>query len=68
MKTILRKNYLETLNKLKDVDLIKVITGLRRSGKSTLLEQFREQLSEKVSAKRIQEYNFERRETFEHRT
>ncbi len=31
-----RRNYIEQLEKLKDKHIIKVVTGLRRSGKSTL--------------------------------
>jgi len=36
-----RKEYLEKLSAYKDKDIIKVVTGLRRSGKSTLLEIFK---------------------------
>jgi predicted AAA+ superfamily ATPase len=42
---IKRTAYLNNLQQLKDTDLIKVITGVRRSGKSTLLAQFREELA-----------------------
>ena len=35
-----RKEYLEELKKWKDKDLIKVITGIRRCGKSTLFELY----------------------------
>ncbi len=35
-----RKEYLEKLKKWKDKDLIKVITGIRRCGKSTLFELY----------------------------
>lgn len=35
-----RKEYLEELKKWKDKDLIKVVTGIRRCGKSTLFELF----------------------------
>ena len=35
-----RKEYLEELKRWKDKDLIKVITGIRRCGKSTLFELF----------------------------
>jgi len=56
-----RKNYIEQLQKLKDEHIIKVVTGLRRSGKSTLLEIFVQQIrSSGVPANSIQEYNFER--------
>ncbi len=44
MKTIARKKYLETLSVLKDKNLIKVATGVRRSGKSTLMTQFQDLL------------------------
>jgi predicted AAA+ superfamily ATPase len=44
MKTIARKRYLETLNILKDKNLIKVTTGVRRCGKSTLMTQFQDLL------------------------
>ena len=39
-----RDNYLEVLKRFKDKDLIKVITGIRRCGKSTLLEIYRNYL------------------------
>ncbi|MCL1946979.1 MAG: ATP-binding protein [Chitinivibrionia bacterium] len=39
-----RNEYLETLADLRDKNLIKVITGARRVGKSTLLTQFQEKL------------------------
>ena len=39
-----RKEYLNTLLSLKDKDIIKVVTGIRRSGKSTLLLMFRDEL------------------------
>ncbi|PLS31265.1 ATPase [Bifidobacterium margollesii] len=39
-----RTNYLEWITSLKDKHVIKVITGVRRSGKSTLLRQYRNQL------------------------
>jgi predicted AAA+ superfamily ATPase len=56
-----RKNYIEQLQKLKDEHIIKVVTGLRRSGKSTLLEIFAQQIrNSRVPANRVQEYNFEK--------
>jgi predicted AAA+ superfamily ATPase len=58
---ISRKNYVQQLEKLKDEHIIKVVTGLRRSGKSTLLEIFAQQIIELgVSANRVQQYNFEK--------
>ncbi len=44
MKTILRKQYLEKLSILKDKNFIKVATGVRRCGKSTLMTQFQDLL------------------------
>jgi len=40
-KLIERREYLDKLLSYKDKDIIKVITGLRWSGKSTLLELYR---------------------------
>jgi len=42
--TIPRDTYLEKLKALRDTQAIKVITGIRRCGKSTLLELFKEYL------------------------
>ena len=47
MPKILRKILLDKLLVLKDKNFIKVITGVRRSGKSTLLIQFQDLLKEK---------------------
>jgi len=47
MRKILRKELLDKLLVLKDKNFIKVVTGVRRSGKSTLLIQFQELLKEK---------------------
>lgn len=55
---ITRKIYMEKLKKLKDRKLIKVITGVRRSGKSTLLSMFKEQLQKENNANFIS-LNFE---------
>ena len=41
-----RTNYLEQLKRFKDKDLIKVVTGIRRCGKSTLFELFINYLKE----------------------
>lgn len=60
-----RKEYIGKLLSYKDKDLIKVVSGLRRSGKSTLLELYREALLKLGIGKRqIQFYNFELPENF----
>lgn len=57
---ILREEYLNKLIKLKDTKIIKVITGIRRCGKSTLLEMFREYLLQNgVQKEQITAINFE---------
>ena len=60
-----RKQYIDKLLSFKDKDLIKVVSGLRRSGKSTLLDMYREQLLKMGIGKRqIQFYNFELPENY----
>lgn len=55
--------YLNRLKQLKDQNLIKVITGIRRCGKSTLLEAFmNELLKDEVAPENIIFLNFEERE------
>ncbi len=44
MKTILRKRYLDRMIDLKDTPDIKIITGIRRSGKSQMMQAFVEYL------------------------
>ena len=57
---IKRDNYLKRMIDAKDTEFIKVITGVRRSGKSTLLLMFKEYLlSEKVKEENIIYINFE---------
>lgn len=46
MKTIIRKRYLERIKALKDTPDIKIITGIRRSGKSNLMQVYIEYLKE----------------------
>lgn len=58
-----RKEYLNRLLSWKDEDVIKVITGIRRSGKSTLLVQFQKYLLRNgVEEGQIISLNFERLE------
>ena len=44
MQTVLRSQYLDVLKVLKDKNFIKVATGVRRCGKSTLMSQFQDVL------------------------
>ena len=58
--TIQRKEYLKKLIAFRDKQLIKVVTGVRRCGKSTLLKMYQEWLREQgVEASRIISINFE---------
>ncbi|GHV22500.1 ATPase [Spirochaetia bacterium] len=54
-----RKPYMQNLRDFKDEHIIKVISGVRRCGKSTLLEMFADELRQTVSEEQIQFYNFE---------
>ena len=45
MAIIQRKRYLDRLIAFQDTDLIKIVTGMRRCGKSTLLDMMREHLA-----------------------
>lgn len=57
---IKRNEYLNELKKWQDKDVIKVVTGIRRCGKSTLLELFQEELKQSdVKANQIISLNFE---------
>ena len=60
MKMIIRDTYLKRMIDAKDTELIKVITGVRRSGKSTLLLMFKEYLIKNdISTDNIIYINFE---------
>ena len=55
-----RKEYLDLLKEWKNEKVIKVVTGIRRCGKSTLLALFQEQLKkEGVKKEQIISLNFE---------
>ena len=57
---VIRSQYLEKLHKTRDSQIIKVITGVRRCGKSTLLMQFQEELRKSgVQSGQIVAVNFE---------
>lgn len=60
-----REKYLNQLIESKDLNLIKVITGVRRCGKSTLLLQYKEYLlSQNIQEKNIIYMNFESAEWY----
>lgn len=58
-----RKEYLDTLRRWQDRQVIKVITGIRRCGKSTLMELFQEELrrqgvsDEQIIAVNLEDYS-----------
>lgn len=57
---IRRHEYLEKLNRFRDKQLIKVVTGIRRCGKSTLLEMYKEiLLNDGVDTNQIISINLE---------
>lgn len=57
---LIRERYLNQLISSKDLNLIKVITGVRRSGKSTLMLQYKEYLiSQNIKEENIIYMNFE---------
>ena len=57
---VIRTAYLNKLKDFKEKNLIKVITGIRRSGKSVLMEQFQDELRKSgVSNRQIVSLNFE---------
>ncbi len=61
LEYVKRTEYLELLREFKDApSVIKVITGIRRCGKSTLLDQFAEELRDNgVDSEHIFNMNFE---------
>lgn len=66
MKRIERASYLNKLIAFKDKNLIKVIIGIRRCGKSTIMEIYRDWLKEQgVSIDQIVYLNFEDYDNFE---
>ena len=60
MEFIPRKEYMEQLESFRDKALIKVITGVRRCGKTTLMSLFKDKLRQSgISDKAIVSINFE---------
>ncbi len=68
-KLVNRSAYMNKLVSYQDKDIIKVVTGLRRSGKSTLLSLFQNRLLENgIMPSQTQFYNFELPENFLNKT
>lgn len=66
MKRIKREAYLNKLIEFKDKDVIKIITGIRRCGKSTMMEIYRDWLlANGVADDRIVYVNFEDFDNYE---
>lgn len=59
MRSMIRKKYIEKLSDLKNQKLIKVITGVRRAGKSTLMLQFQDHLKVNDPSVRIISINLD---------
>ena len=60
-----RPKYLSLLQRTSEQHLIKVVSGVRRCGKSTLLEMFADSLIENgCGSEQIQLYNFEDPDVF----
>ena len=58
MKLIKRENYMNKLIKVMNTPDIKVITGIRRSGKSKLLEEFKNYIEENIKDNNIIHINY----------
>jgi len=64
-----REEYIDKLLSYKDKDLIKVVSGLRRSGKSTLFEIYYDiLLKQGIGKRQIQFFNFELPENYLNKT
>ena len=53
---IYREHYISQVREFYDSDLIKIITGIRRSGKSVILEQIKDEIK-KTSDLEVKEVN-----------
>lgn len=64
VRRIERKEYLEKLIAFRDKNIIKIITGVRRCGKSTLMEMYQDYLrkngvsGEQIIAVNLEDYDF----------
>ena len=60
MNIVRRSRYLDRLIAFQDTDLIKIVTGIRRCGKTTLLDMMREHLAQQgVPAERLLTFKME---------
>ena len=61
VKLINRPEYLNQLIQNRDVDLVKIVTGIRRCGKSSLLDLFHQYLSDNgvADSNIIHRYSYE---------
>ena len=59
MKKIIRKKYLDKIRPYYESDLIKVITGIRRCGKSVILSQIIDEIQKYVDQKHIIKFDLE---------
>ena len=62
---IKRERYLSKIRPFYDVDLIKVLTGVRRCGKSILLEQIKEEFIENQNLLVLLDWTFPEKENDE---
>lgn len=66
MKIIVRKKYLDQLIRFKNNGMVKIVTGVRRCGKSSLFEMFRQYLlQEGIEPSHLIEIDFEKYENKE---
>ena len=49
---ILREHYLQQIRPFYDSDLIKIITGIRRCGKSVIMQQVRDEIRDHAAGQR----------------
>ena len=60
MNDVIRENYLQKISKFRDQDVIKILTGVRRCGKSTIMKQYIQRLlDEGVSEEDVVYVNME---------
>lgn len=53
---IQREKYIAPIREFYDSDLIKIITGIRRCGKSVVLSQISEEIKKKIGQRHLPEF------------